>query len=172
MVEAGAGVVFPCEVVGVIATREAFEQATRALLAAGFSRSDLSVLASHESIDVAGRPATRWQDALFALLGDIRYETALVASGAVFLAGGPLAATVAAIIGTAVGGIAVRDVLQEVTARPHTEHFARSLEAGSLILWVAVADADALSRATAILQQHGATNVHAAHRTSAAAVAP
>ncbi|MDP7547632.1 MAG: hypothetical protein QGF20_10100, partial [Alphaproteobacteria bacterium] len=38
--------------------------------------------------------------------------------------------------GAAVGGIAVKEILDEVTSTPHTEDFARSLEAGSVILWV------------------------------------
>lgn len=153
---------FPCEVVGTIATKAAFSAALAALQAAGFERADISVLASHDSIDAAGKPTSRWQDALVAVSGEIPYEGALVASGAIMLAGGPLAATIAAVIGAAVGGIAVKDVLEEVTAKPHTAEFARSLEAGSILLWVRVADVRGLEKAEAILTAHGAANVHAA----------
>lgn len=154
------GVTFPTEVVGVIATRDEFEAAVKSLQAAGFTRSDLSVLASHDSIDAAGQSATSWRDALLAMVGELKYEGPLVASGAIVLAGGPAAATLAAVIGAAVGGVAIRDVLQEVTAKPHTEEFARALDAGSLILWVNVGDPSRLAQAMSILERYGAVNVH------------
>lgn len=166
-----AAVQLPTEVVGVIDTREQFEAAVKALLAAGFERSELSVLASHDSIAAAGKPATSWRDALLAMVGELKYEGPLVASGAIFLAGGTVAATVAALIGAAVGGVAVRDVLQEVTAKPHTEEFARAVDAGSLILWVAVEDRSRLAEAMSILERTGATNVHVANRKTASASA-
>jgi hypothetical protein len=154
---------FPCEVVGVIASEADFRAAVEALLAGGFARADLSVLASHDSIDAAGKAASSWRDASVALLGDLRYEVPLVASGAVLLAGGPVAATIAAVIGAAVGGVAVKDVLEEVTVKPHTEEFTRAVDAGSLILWVNVASEGELQRAERLLKEHGAINVHIAH---------
>ncbi len=159
------GVRFPCEVVGVIASEAQFRAAVEALLAEGFVRADLSVLASHDSLDAAGKPAPGWRDASVALVGDLRYEVPVVASGAILLAGGPVAATIAAVIGAAVGGIAAKDMLQEVTAKPHTEEFARAVDAGSLILWVNVSDEGELQRAERILGEHGAINVHIAHPT-------
>ena len=97
-----------------------------------------------------------------ALTGEIKYEGPLVASGAIFLAGGPLAASIAAVIGAAVGGIALKDLLEEMTAKPHTEDFARSLAAGSVILWVRTVDASQERRAEEILTGNGAGNVHVA----------
>ncbi len=169
MQDASDEVRFPCEVVGVITSETEFRAAVKALLAAGFVRADLSVLASHDSIDAAGQPASTWADASVAMLGDLRYEVPLVASGAVLLAGGPVAATIAAVIGAAVGGVAVKDILQEVTAKPHTEEFARAVEAGSLILWVNVADGSRLETAARLLKEHGAINVHIAHPPTTAA---
>jgi hypothetical protein len=159
------------EVVGLFASREAFDRAVEALLAAGFERADLSVLASHESLEAAGRPAKPWREALLAVTGELKYEGPLVASGAIFLAGGPVAASIAAIIGAAVGGIAIKDVLDEVTAQPHTEDFARSLAAGSVILWVRATDHSKRERAEEILEMSGATNVHVAPWTAAEAAA-
>ena len=92
------------------------------------------------SLEAAGRPGKSWREAMLALVGELKYEGPLVASGAIFLAGGPVAATIAAVIGAAVGGVAVKDLLEEVTAKPHTEDFARSLAAGSVILWVRAPD--------------------------------
>jgi rhodanese-related sulfurtransferase len=154
------------EVVGLFSGRESFEAAVAALTEAGFGHADLSVLGSHESIDAAGASGKSWRDALTAMVGEIKYEVPLVASGAVFLAGGPVAATIAGIIGAAVGGVAIKEVLEEVTAKPHTADFARSLEAGGVILWVRVADANREQTAQAILKEHGGTNVHV-HQPSA-----
>ena len=41
------------EVVGLFAEREAFDRAVEELLRSGFERADLSVLASHESLEAA-----------------------------------------------------------------------------------------------------------------------
>ena len=148
------------EVVGLFTRRDDFERAVAALTAAGFDRTDLSVLASHESIDVAGTPGKPWKDALTALVGELKYEGPLVASGAILLAGGPVAATIAGIIGAATAGVAAKEVLEEVTATPHTEDFARSLVAGSVILWVRV-DAENREKAAAeVLSANGGRNVH------------
>ena len=148
------------EVVGLFAERESFEAAVAALKDGGFAHADLSVLASHESIDAAGKPEKTWREVLTALVGELRFEGPLVASGAIVLAGGPVAATIAGIIGAAVGGVAVKEVLDEVAARPHTKDFERSLAAGGVFLWVTV-DTDERERtAIDILTVHGAGNVH------------
>ena len=78
------------EAVGVFPDRPAFEAAVHHLLENGFARTDLSVLDSHESLEVAGEPGKPWKDVLTALVGEIKYEGPLVASGAILLAGGPL----------------------------------------------------------------------------------
>ena len=148
------------EVVGVFSDRESFEAAVAALMEAGFDRADLSVLGSHESIDAAGEPGKPWRDVLTAMVGEIKYEAPLVASGAIFLAGGPVAGTIAGFIGAAVGGVAIKEMLEEVTAKPHTEDFARSLAAGSVILWVRALGAEHEDQASAILKRHGGANVH------------
>src|SRR5512134_890885 len=150
------------EVVGLFADRESFDRAVAALLSSGFERADLSVLASHESLEAAGRPGKSWGEAMLALVGELKYEGPLVASGAIFLAGGPVAATIAGVIGAAVGGAALVDLLGEVTAQPHTEDFARSLAAGSVILWVRAPDEARQAKARDILTSCGADNVHVA----------
>lgn len=150
----------PVEVVGVFSDQDRFQAAVSALQAAGFDHADLSLLGTHESLDAAGRPERSWKDVLTALVGEFRFEPPLVASGAIFLAGGPVAATIAAIIGAAVGGVAIKEVMEEVTAKPHSEAFARALEAGSVILWVRAEDEDRERTAMGILKEHGAANVH------------
>ncbi|MCH7485822.1 MAG: hypothetical protein IIC04_02435 [Proteobacteria bacterium] len=148
------------EAVGLFADRDSFEAAIEALKGTGFERADLSVLGSHESIDAAGEPGNPWKDVLTALVGELKYEGPLVASGAILLVGGTVSATIAGIIGAAVGGVAVKEILDEVTSTPHTEDFARSLEAGSVILWVRTPDEERERAATAILEQNGGVNVH------------
>ena len=148
------------EVVGLFADREGFEAAVNALIAAGFERSDLSVLSSHESIDAAGKPGKPWRDVLTSLVGELKFEGPLVASGAILLVGGEFAVVIAGIIGAAVGGVAIKEVLDQATSTPHTEDFARSLEAGSVILWVRAADQNRKRRAQAILKDAGGGNVH------------
>ena len=149
------------EVVGVLNNRTAFEAAVARLTDAGFDAADLSVLSSHDSLTVAGSESRSWREALTALVGDIKYEGPLVASGLVVLAGGPTAAAIAGIVGAAVGGLALKELFEEITAKPHTEDFARAVEAGSIILWVRAGDAKAETLATDILIAAGADNVHA-----------
>jgi hypothetical protein len=153
------------EVVGLFRDRASFEGAVEALLGAGFERADLSVLASHESLDAAGKPGKPWRDVLTALVGDLKYEGPLVASGLIFLAAGPVTSTLAAVAGAAVGGMAAKEFLEEVTAQPHTDDFARSIEAGGVILWVCAASDDRQAWAATLLTQHGGQNVHVSERT-------
>jgi hypothetical protein len=148
------------EVVGLFADRPSFEGAVAALLAAGFTRADLSVLSTHESLDAAQPVEISWRDRLTALVGELRYEGPLVASGAIMLAGGGIASWLAGLIGAAVGGLAIKELLEEATVTPHTADFARSLAAGSIILWVRAETAAEAGRAEAILADRGGSNVH------------
>mgnify|MGYP000958500393 CR=1 FL=1 len=156
------------EVVGLFRDRTTFEAAVATLLESGFERTDLSVLASHESLDAAGRPGKPWRDVLTALVGEVKYEGPLVASGLIFLAGGPVTATLAAVAGAAVGGMAVKEFLEEVTVQPHTEDFARSIEAGGVILWVRADSDEQCQRAGDILATKGGHNVHVTMRAQGA----
>lgn len=153
------------EAVGLFADRPSFEAAVHHLLDNGFNSTDLSVLDSHESLEAAGKPGKPFKDVLTALVGEIKYEGPLVASGAILLAGGPTAALIASIIGAATAGVAAKEVLDEVTATPHTESFANALGAGGVILWVACRDLAHEQKALTILQEFGGTNVHIHHRT-------
>ncbi|MFZ1415388.1 MAG: hypothetical protein WAS73_12530 [Defluviicoccus sp.] len=148
------------EVVGLFADQGPFEAAINALLGSGFEHADLSVLASHDSLEAATMSQPRWQDRLTALVGELRYEGPLVASGAILLAGGATAAWLAGVIAATVGGLALKELLGEATATPHTDHFARSLAAGSLILWVRADVPEREEAARSILAAHGASNIH------------
>ena len=152
------------EVVGLYSRRDQLETAVAALVAAGFDRTDLSVLASHDSLAVAGGAERSWRDLLVALLGDIKYEGPLVAAGLIALAAGPMGAVVAGLVAAGVGGVAAKEVFDEIASRPHSADFARALAAGSVILWVAVADDDRERIAGQVLARTGATNVHTHER--------
>ena len=156
------------DAVGVFAEREGFEAAVAELKAAGFDHADLSVLATREAIEAAGTQKESWSEVFNAFVNEIRYEHPLFASGLIVLAGGPLTATIAGIIAAAVGGLAVKDVVEEVVARPHTEQFARAVEAGGAILWVRTASPERERDAMAILKANGATNVHVVDRNDRA----
>ena len=150
------------EVVGLFADRDHFEAAVDDLMASGFGHADLSVLSSHEPIEAAEPGKRSWRDSLTALVGEMRYEGPLVASGAIILVGGPTAVAIASVIGAAVGGIAVSELLGKITSRPHREAFERAVKAGNIALWVRTEDEAAEHRAQEILERHGANNVHAA----------
>lgn len=151
------------EVVGLFADRDSLEQAIKDLRAAGFDRTDLSLLTSHEAIDVGrGDGELSLRERLLPLLTEWRYEVPLVGAGLIALASGPTGAAIAALVGAGVGIAAVRDLVEEVTSLPDTEEFARELAAGSVALWADVT-ADPAGRepkAREILERHGASNVH------------
>lgn len=153
------------EVVATFASRDSFEGAVAALRSAGFEHADLSALATHEAIEAASSEKTSWREVFNAFVNEARYENPLVASGLIFLAGGPVTAAVAGVIGAAVGGLAVKDVVDEVVARPHTEQFARALEAGGAVLWVRIDAPEREQAATRVLRESGGENIHTVHRS-------
>ncbi len=155
------------EVVGVFSRRDDFDKAVSALLTQGFSRSDLSVLASHDSLEAASADAKSWKTRLVGLLGELKYEGPLVTAGLIAIAAGPVGAMLGGLIAAGVGGAAVKELLDEVTARPHAAQFAAALTAGSILLWVEVADADHENKATALLTSFGAANIHTNERPAA-----
>lgn len=155
------------EVVGLFQDRLDFEAAVHHLLDdADFIRTDLSVLDSHETLDVSGEPGKPFKDVLTALVGEIKYEGPMVASGAILLAGGLTAAVIASVIGAATAGVVAKDILDEVTATPHTENFANALDAGGVILWILCATKAQEQQAQEILAKFNAQNIHVHERKS------
>jgi hypothetical protein len=98
--------VFPVirEAVGSFPDREHFRNAVAALLAVGFERADLSVLASHDSLAVAEEDTDSPKEILRAGLSDeIKYIAPLTVAGIIVLSGGPIAAVIAALVGAGLG---------------------------------------------------------------------
>lgn len=148
------------EVAGTFATRESFTAAVQALQAAGFEHDDLSVLDTHESLSAAGKPSEAWQESLAGLVGEINYVGPLTAAGLIALASGPVGAAVAGAMAAGLTGAALVDLLDEVRATPHTEAFARALEAGAILLWVRVDSEARAHEAETLLARHGGSDVH------------
>lgn len=148
------------EVAGNFATKESFTAAVKALTAAGFDHDDISVLDTHESLSAAGSPSEAWQESLAGLVGEINYVGPLTAAGLIAIASGPIGAAVAGAMAAGLTGAALVELLEEVRATPHTEAFARALEAGAILLWVRVDDEAEAARAEALLNEHGGSDVH------------
>src|SRR3974390_3225131 len=149
------------EAVASFPDREHFHRAVSNLLAAGFAPSDLSVLASHDSLEAAGKPRAGEATLLPAGLADeIKFFAPLTVAGIVVLSGGPIAAAVAAIVGAGLGGAALKELFDDYTAPRHTEDFRVALEAGAALLWVRCEDPDRELTATRILEEAGGRHVH------------
>lgn len=148
------------EVVGRFAGQDHFTAAVEELLSAGFAPSDLSVLDTHEALSAAGSSGEAWQAALGGLVGEIKYVGPITAAGLIAVATGPVGAAVSAAVAAGLTGAALAELLETVRATPHTESFARALEAGALLLWVRVTDAEHEAKASDILGRHGARDVH------------
>jgi len=152
------------EVVGVFSQRSDFDSAVSALLAAGFSHSDLSVLTSHDSLEAASADAQSWKNRLIGLLGELKYEGPLVTAGLIAIAAGPVGAVIGGMIAAGVGGVALKELMDEVIARPHAAEFAKALASGSVLLWIDTPDQTNESKAKVILASSRATNIHTNER--------
>ncbi|HEX3862193.1 MAG TPA: hypothetical protein VHY35_10920 [Stellaceae bacterium] len=146
------------EAVASFPDREHFRNAVSALLAAGFEATDLSVLASHKPLSAADEKP----DDLVAagLTGEIKYIGPLTVAGIILISGGPIAATIAALVGAGIGGAALKELFDDYTAAPHREEFTGALEAGAALLWVRCIDPEVELRATRLLEEAGGRHVH------------
>ena len=146
------------EAVASFPDREHFKSAVRALLAGGFEPSDLSVLASHQPLSTAEEKSG---DLIAASLSDeLKYIAPLTVAGIVLVSGGPIAATVAALVGAGLGGAALKELFDDYAGPPHREEFAAALTAGAALLWVRCADSEIELRALRILEESGGGHVH------------
>ena len=146
------------EAVASFPDREHFRGAVSALLAAGFEPTDLSVLASHKPL--AAAEEKRGELVAAGLSDELKYIAPLTVAGIVLVSGGPIAATVAALVGAGLGGAALKELFDDYTAAPHREEFAAALDAGAALLWVRCADPDIELRASRILEESGGRHVH------------
>ena len=152
------------EVVALFSTRAGFDRAVEALLAAGFDRADLSVLASHTSLEAADPKYRPRDEALTGLVGELKYAFPLTTAGLIAIVGGPIEAALAALVAAGVGGAAIKDYLDELTSHPKPDEFTRALEAGGVILWVRIDTPDQEAQAASLLEREGGANVHVSVR--------
>jgi hypothetical protein len=152
------------EAVASFATKEEFRAAVAALEAAGFAPADLSVLATHDSLEVAGKvsgyPGTPGETVAASLTDEASFLVPVTIAGVVLLSGGPIAAALAALVGAGLGGMAINEVLDRILANRHTAEFAAALAAGAVLLWVRVGDAAHEALAARILTDAGGRYVH------------
>ena len=146
------------EAVASFPDRGQFNNAVTAVLAAGFAPSDLSVLASHKPLSAAEEKPGELIAA--GLTGEVKYLAPLTVAGIILVSGGPIAATVAALVGAGLGGAALKELFDDYAAAPHREEFAEALAEGAALLWVRCADPDLELRASRILEEAGGRHVH------------
>jgi hypothetical protein len=152
------------EAVASFQDRAHFRDAVAALLAAGFEPSDLSVLASHEPLAAADDKPGELLAA--GLTDEIKYIAPLTIAGIVLISGGPIAVTIAALVGAGLGGAALKELFDDYAAAPHREEFAAALAAGAALLWVRCADPELELRALRLLEEAGGRHVHIHGRPS------
>ena len=160
------------EVVGVFSDRSEFTGAVAALRAGGVPGTDLSVLASHESIDAAA-PGTATpnigetvEDFVRALTGELKFAGPLGAAGVAVLFGGPVGVVIGGVIAAGVGGLALKEALGEAFAHPRHDAFDRAVAAGGIILWERVDSEERKTRAIQALDAASAGNVHTNERAA------
>jgi hypothetical protein len=146
------------EAVASFPDREHFRRAVSNLLAAGFEPADLSVLASHEPLTAAEEH--RGDLIAAGLTDEIKYIAPLTVAGIVLISGGPIAATVAALVGAGLGGAALKEFFDDYAGTPHREEFEAALKAGAALLWVRCADPELELRAARVLEEAGGRHVH------------
>jgi hypothetical protein len=152
------------EAVASFANKDAMRRAVAQLLGAGFEPADISVLASHDSLEVAGevpgyggKPRST---VLAGLTDEVTFLAPLTVAGFSLLSGGPVAIAVAALVGAGLGGAAIKELLDYVIANRHSAEFAAALKAGAVLLWVRVDDPNVEATAVRILEESGGRHAH------------
>lgn len=169
------------EAVGVFVTSADMETAIEALGESGFSRAEISLLASQDAVreklghfyfdaaeleDDAAVPRAAFVStesiggAEGAVIGGLIYVGALAAVGAIVASGGTFGAILAgAVAGGGSGGL-IGGVLASLIGRHHADNLQQQLERGGLLVWVRTRDKDHEQRAVEILKGNNASDVH------------
>jgi hypothetical protein len=142
------------EAVASLPDRAHFRQAVARLLADGFDRSDISVLASHAPIEAADDKSPSLIAA--GLTDEVNYIAPLTVAGIILVSGGPIAATLAALVAAGLGGAALKELFDFYAAASHRDDVEAALKAGAALIWVRCADPELELRATRILEEAAA----------------
>lgn len=179
------------EVVGVFHDVQGMEDAAEALLADGFDRASVSLIASESTIEsklrhrydrvgevqadvhaqqMAYVDSPSLNEAKAGLTGGLAYVGAMVAAGAVVFSGGAAGLAIAAAVAAGGGGAAVGGLLSRFIGKRHADALQHQLDQGGILLWVACPDQEHEERAMDILRRQGAAevSVHELPRTDPA----
>ncbi len=169
------------EAVAVFENVGTLQEAIDELLSSGFNRAELSLLAGEHAIEeklghiytksedleddpnvptVAYISTESIGDAEGALIGTPMYIAACTAAGIMTVAGGPLGATIAAIVAAGGAGAVIGGVLASLLGKHHAHYLQEQLDHGGLLLWVRTRDDEHEERAKKILSKHSAHDVH------------
>ncbi|WP_343082091.1 hypothetical protein [Ostreiculturibacter nitratireducens] len=171
------------EAVGIFDNFESFQAAMYDLLIAGFSRYDISVLASQETVDKkfgkrfwrsaelqddpeAPRTAFVSEEAIGELEGAIAGGFFFLGSYiamAAMAALAPVATLAGSVAGIAIGGApgaVIGSILARRVGRHHKDYYATQIEHGGILLWVRVADHEREKIAVEIIKGHSGRDVH------------
>ncbi len=154
------------------------DAAVEELRAAGFRKSDISLLASGETVerklghryerveeleDDPNVPRRAYQtrkslgETEDILVGSLTYLPAVLAAGTVVASAGVVAA---AVTGAALGGALIATALGHWMDRSHAEWLQEQLDRGGLLLWVRTPTPEAEQKALGILTKHSTHDVH------------
>jgi hypothetical protein len=151
------------ELVAQFEDAASFAAAVEALLAAGFERTDLSMLGTHDSLEVAGELAGYHRDPGESIRAGYAGQTSLLGSialaGVLLLTAGPIGAAGAAVAAAAAGVLALRPFLSQLTESAHAEGFAEAIERGHILLWVRTRNPEEVALAGTALTEAGGTNL-------------
>lgn len=168
------------QIIGVFDNADDMHHALEALQKAGFNRSEMSLIANELTIDeklghiyrktedLENDPATPriaytspdpTGDAEGALIGAPMYVAAFTTAGIMVAAGGPMVATIAAILGAGGAGAAAGGVLAKLFGKQHSDKVQQKLEDGGLLLAVRSDDDRQEEKAHQILSKHSNDDV-------------
>jgi len=151
------------ELVAQFKDTDGFEHAVEALLAAGFERTDLSMLGTHDSLEVAGELAGYQRDPAGSMRAGLAGQAGLVGSialaGVLLLTAGPIGVAGAAVAAAAAGVLALRPFLGQLAESEHAECFAQAIESGHVLLWVRTRSSEEVARAGTVLTEAGGVNL-------------
>lgn len=169
------------EAVGLFHDERSLEAAADDLMAAGFDRADLSLLAASETVErrlghlydkvteleddpraahLAFIDSDSRTEAQGVLVGGLAYVGAVAAAGAVVASGGAIGALLMGVAAAGGAGGLVGAALAQAVGRHHAKYLHEHLDHGGLLLWVRVADPEHERAACDILARHSAEDVH------------
>jgi hypothetical protein len=164
------------EAVAIFGDEASLDQAVAELLAMGFTRDDISLLAASEKLTKPGAtaeladqdevahgafvsPEAR-REGLAAIVGAPAYLAGVGAAAVVATGGAALIPAIAVVAGSGLAGGALGLILARIVGRHHAERVAAEIAGGGLLLWVRLADSEHDGPVLAILQRNGGQCVH------------